>query len=292
MSVRVAPPAQLGTEWGVERLDLAGYLARVRCPQPPPPTADGLRRLHRAHLGAICFENLDVALGRGVSTDLVDIQAKLVDARRGGYCHEHNLLFAAALEQLGFEVTRLLARARDDGRVVLPRGHATLLVRADGATWLTDVGFGSDGLLEPLRLAEGRAVRQGGWAYRLERRGADWVLRAGLPDASVLYSFTPGEYRRADFEQANYFVSTHPSSPFATELIVQRTSADARYALRGLDLTITLATRRKAHRRVAARDLRAVLRDTFALDLTAGEAHTLAAFVTRPPKQTLTTARL
>jgi len=33
-----------------------------------------------------------------------------VSARRGGYCYEHNLLFRAVLDTLGFETTGLAAR--------------------------------------------------------------------------------------------------------------------------------------------------------------------------------------
>jgi N-hydroxyarylamine O-acetyltransferase len=52
-------------------------------------------------------------LGRGISVELEHVQAKLVHRRRGGYCYEHGLLFAAALERLGYRVDRLLARTGD-----------------------------------------------------------------------------------------------------------------------------------------------------------------------------------
>jgi N-hydroxyarylamine O-acetyltransferase len=71
-----------------------------------------LRPSHRAHLTSIPFENLDPWSGRPVSLDLVDVERKLVAERQGGYCFEQNLLLAAALEQLGYEVELLLARAR------------------------------------------------------------------------------------------------------------------------------------------------------------------------------------
>jgi N-hydroxyarylamine O-acetyltransferase len=70
--------------------------------------------LHRAHLAAIPFENLDVVLGPRVSVELDRIQDKLVRGRRGGYCYERNLLFAAVLQRLGYPVQRLLARVGDD----------------------------------------------------------------------------------------------------------------------------------------------------------------------------------
>ena len=267
-------PVSRPDEWEAAALDLDAYLERIGYDGPREPTVATLRGLHLAHVASIVFENVDALLGPGVSLDLACLQDKLVRQCRGGYCHEHNLLFAAVLERLGFRVTRLLARARDDGQTVLPRGHATLLVAVDDRLWLADVGFGSEGLLEPVPLVEGAEVHQGPWAYGLERRGADWILRG---DGTVLYSFAPGEYRRPDFEAANYFVSTHTSSPFATELIVQRAHPHARYALRGLDLTITIGGGGQARRQIAARDLRDVLRDTFEVSVTPAQAVLLAA---------------
>ncbi|MBN6055703.1 arylamine N-acetyltransferase, partial [Nonomuraea sp. RK-328] len=108
--------------WDIEKLDLDAYLTRIGRGAPRTPSAETLRSLHRAHVTSIPFENLDVVLGRGARIDLESLQHKLVGRRRGGYCHEHNLLFAAALERLGFRVTRHLARIRL-GRLHLPRTH-------------------------------------------------------------------------------------------------------------------------------------------------------------------------
>ena len=65
-----------------------------------------------AHTTTIPFENLDIVLGREVWIDLPGMQEKLLCQRRGGYCFEHNLLFAALLERLGFPVIRLAGRVR------------------------------------------------------------------------------------------------------------------------------------------------------------------------------------
>src|SRR5262249_26883142 len=127
--------------------DLDAYLARIGYAGPRAPTAEGLHDVHAAHALAIPFENLDILLGRGVSLDPARLAAKLVDARRGGYCFEHNSLIAAALRELGFIVEILGARVRmGPPRPNLPpRTHCLLRVTIDGAPWLADVGFGGDG---------------------------------------------------------------------------------------------------------------------------------------------------
>src|SRR5215471_12543262 len=94
----VPPP----TGWTPELLDVPAYLDRLGVDALPEPNAAGLRMLHRAHVAAIPFENLDIIAGRGVDVALASVQAKLVGRRRGGYCYEHNQLFGALLDRAGF----------------------------------------------------------------------------------------------------------------------------------------------------------------------------------------------
>lgn len=106
-------------------------------------------------------------LGRPVEMSLDAVQAKLVGRPRGGYCFEHNRLFAAVLERLGFEVTALAARVTLGSPKLRPSTHALLHVRPPGGSrdepaWLCDVGFGA-GPLEPLPLVDGEEAVQDGW---------------------------------------------------------------------------------------------------------------------------------
>src|SRR5262250_773752 len=91
---------------------LHDYLKRVGIAAPLAPTVDALRRLHIAHRETFPFENLSIQAGGGISVELGDIERKFVDERRGGYCFEHNTLFAAALREQGFEPVALLGRVR------------------------------------------------------------------------------------------------------------------------------------------------------------------------------------
>ena len=85
--------------------------------------------MHRAHLLAVPFENLDIHLGRPISLDQDALFGKIVTRRRGGFCYELNGLFALLLRELGFEVTLLSAGvARADGGFGPEFDHLTLLV--------------------------------------------------------------------------------------------------------------------------------------------------------------------
>jgi hypothetical protein len=76
--------------------DLNRYLERIGL-----SSYSGLAGLHRAHATSIPFENLDPHGGLHVSLEVRDLQRKLVNDRRGGYCFEQNLLLKAALQELG-----------------------------------------------------------------------------------------------------------------------------------------------------------------------------------------------
>src|ERR1700733_10527630 len=146
---------------------LGAYLARIGLAGTPDP---GLAELHRAHATTIAFEGFDPYSGRPVSLDLGHLEEKMVTRHRGGYCFEHNLLLAGALESLGGrEVDPMLARVRM-GPEGAPRPLDHLLLRVrdrDGSLWLADVGFGGGGLLDPVPFAAGAESEQSGWRYRV-----------------------------------------------------------------------------------------------------------------------------
>jgi len=78
-------------------VDISAYLTRIRYSGPTDPTAKTLRDLHRAHMFAVPFENLDISRGRKIVIDEGAILQKVVHLRRGGFCYELNCAFAALL---------------------------------------------------------------------------------------------------------------------------------------------------------------------------------------------------
>jgi N-hydroxyarylamine O-acetyltransferase len=213
-------------------LDLTVYAARIGYTGEFVATLDTLRELHLAHALTIPFENLDALMGRPVRLDIESLWGKLVESRRGGYCFEHNGLFAAVLETAGFQVSRLAARVRMGATGVRPRTHMLLMVRLPGENWLADVGFGADGLLYPVPFRLGEVTAHFSWKYRVLAEGPAYVLQSERPEGWLdLYSFNLEEQEAIDYELANYFTSTHPSSPFVRNLIAQRPAPDLRLTL-------------------------------------------------------------
>lgn len=247
-------------QWTIERVDLPAYLRRLGLDHtsPPPPDLAGLRRLQRAHQHSIPFENTDIVLGRGIRLDLDAIQHKLITQHRGGYCHEHNLLFAAVLERLGYEVIRLTGRVRvGQSAGVRPRTHMMLRVRADDMDLLADVGFGGGSPIEPLPLHDGAQASQDGWSHRLTRAPPDgWVLGVREDGRwSDLYSFGPEPAHLVDYTVASHYTSTHPRSPFVRRLRVALAFSEHWLVLQGRQLSELRATGHRQPRRPRRRRL-------------------------------------
>jgi len=220
-------------------VDVEAYLLRTGAEAPLAPSLEALGRLHETHVANIPFENLDLLLGLGIRLDLDSLQAKLVGARRGGYCFEQNTLFQAVLQRLGFTVAPLAARVRAGSTAVRPRTHMLLRVDLPEGSFLADVGFGADGPLHPIPLQTGRELWVGACGHRLRREGFLWVLEGHAGEGwTDLYGFTLEPQHPVDYEMANHFTSTHPRSAFLNSLTAQRSFPERRIVLRNRDLQV------------------------------------------------------
>ena len=252
------------SEWAIDRLNVGAYLERIEYRGETAPDGETLQALHRAHVESIPFENLDILLGRGISLELETIQEKMIHSQRGGYCFEHDLLFGALLERLGFTVTRLAARV-DPGRPG-PRTHMNLLVEAGGERWLADVGFGT-GLLEAVRLSDGSVSRQSRWTYGLAlQEDSSWLLRSlAGGEWSDEYAFTLDPQLPIDYVVHNHFTSTHPRSPFVNQLVALRKTSEGQYTLRGRQLVVSEHSQTPERREIADDDLANILEWVFGI---------------------------
>lgn len=252
-------------------IDLDAYFERIGYRGAPTPTLATLRALQLAHVSAIPFENLSVWRGQPVSVELPAIGAKLIHARRGGYCYEHNTLFAAVLQALGFEVMPRLARVRWQvpAEVITGRSHLCLNVAIDGRTWLVDAGFGGIGPTAPLDLAQPgtqstpheprrmQADPDGSVRHHVDLGGETWA---------EVYRMEPSPVFPVDVAMANWFTSTHPQSLFRRSLIVTRVQPDHRRMLRDREYSRRYLDGRLERRTVeSVDDLRGVLIHEFGL---------------------------
>jgi N-hydroxyarylamine O-acetyltransferase len=251
-----------------DAVDLDAYFHRIGYDGPREPTLAVLRALHARHPRAIPFENLDVLLNRPVKVDLASVQAKLVGARRGGYCFEHNGLFSAVLKALGFSVVDLAARVqwgRPKG-LVGPRTHRVLRVETEAGPFQTDVGFGGVTQLAPLRPVAGLEQDTGDGLFRFVAVRDALQLQYRLPSGwAPVYQLEPTPQVPVDYELANWFVSTHPDSPFVGHLMAAWVGEDRRYALFDNALSVYRRDGGIEKRVLDAAELEALMHDTFGL---------------------------
>jgi N-hydroxyarylamine O-acetyltransferase len=217
-------------------MQLDAYLNRIGYHGARKVDLETLIALHRAHVRTIPYENLDVALGRTLSLDEATIYAKLVTARRGGWCYEMNGLFAWALQELGFTVTRLASKVGGQSPDAEDGAHLILLVELD-RPYLADVGFGN-GLLEPIPLEVG-TYQQDFLTYRLAQEGERWFF-TNHAYARPGFDFTLRAHRLSDFAAYCTHLQTLPESWFVRTTVCHRLTPQGILSLIGAVLrTIT-----------------------------------------------------
>jgi N-hydroxyarylamine O-acetyltransferase len=214
--------------------NLALYLQRLGFDAPPAPTLETLRQLQLRHTGAFPFENLTTLLGEPVLIDLPSIEQKVLHDGRGGYCYELNNLFLALLQTLGFDARGIT------GRVVMgqPEGawtartHRLSLVTLDSVRYIADVGFGGMVPTAPLMLDTEAEQFTPHESYRIEPHADGYTLRANIGgEWRAMYIFDLQRQEDIDYTLGNWYVSTHPESPFLKQLMVARTGEGWRRTL-------------------------------------------------------------
>jgi N-hydroxyarylamine O-acetyltransferase len=196
-----------------------------------------LSGLLRAHMDSIPFENLDVLLGRPIRLDLDSLQAKLVRARRGGYCFEHGTLLFAVLQQLGFAPERRLARVTLMApREAVPRTHLFLTVPLPEGRFVVDAGFGALAPPFPLPLQSGNPQGRSHW---MAHDGHFWTMCAQVKgEVTQAWVSTLEDEGPADVEMGNHHVSTYPDSVFRQRLMMRALTPEGRVTVMNADATV------------------------------------------------------
>ncbi len=252
-------------------LDVDAYFRRIGYAGGRAPSLETLRAIHLRHAEAIAFENLDPLMRRTPRLDLVSLQEKLVRDGRGGWCFEQNLLFSHMLRALGFRVRCLSARVlwNQPEDAITARSHMLMRVDLDAGPFVADVGFGAQTLTGPLRLEPDIEQATPHEPFRLVRAGDGFRMQSKIDGAwKSLYRFDQQEQFQPDYEVSNYYLSTFPGSHFLHSLMVGRTDADRRYALRNNQFSVHHLNGTMERRSLtSAAELRRVLEGPFGIRL-------------------------
>ncbi|WP_168233390.1 arylamine N-acetyltransferase family protein [Pseudomonas veronii] len=247
------------------------YLQHLGYDAPPPPTLQTLRDLQLRHVCRFAFESLSTLMKLPVPIDLPSVEQKVLFEGRGGYCYELNQMFLALLQELGFDARGITGRVvmggPPDARTA--RTHRLSLVTLDGVRYMTDVGFGGMVPSSPLLLDTEAVQATAHEPYRLTFNDGSytlWALVAG--EWRGLYVFDLQVQADIDYEIGNWYVSTHPGSPFLGQLKVALLAPGRRHTLNNADYAIHTLDRPSEKRRIdSADELSRVLHDTFGIRL-------------------------
>src|SRR5436190_1336658 len=193
-------------------MDVDAYLERIGYGGSREPSEHTLSELHRAHMLAVPFENLDLHLGVANVLDPEHVFDKIVTRRRGGWCYELNGLFALLLESLGFAVRRYSASVVLSDPPSPDFAHLTLRVDLD-RPWLADVGFGAS-FTRPLRLDDDDDQERDGKRYRLAPADAHGGRMVIHEDDAPQYAFALQPRRMAPVAEMCRRQQTDPGSHF------------------------------------------------------------------------------
>lgn len=225
----------------MNQFELGRYLGRIGLSGVPEADAAGLSAVQRAHLTAVPFENLDIVAGKvPLALDEASLFDKIVVRGRGGICYEQNLLFAAALRALGFDVALKGGRHPKYGDDM---DHLFLLVRVpdDGVPRIADVGFAAN-FAEPLRLVTGALQDDGRDRYVLEEApeiGEGYLRLSRVPGLSGdaepqgMFAFGPREFAPTDCRERCDWFCTAPESRFTQGPLVTIDTGSGRRTLSG-----------------------------------------------------------
>jgi len=242
-------------------------LRRIGLDAAPPPDVEGLRKVHRAFVSSVPYEDLAVQLGESAPLDPDALVERVCTGGRGGYCFEANTVLCELLRGLGFDVTRHLSIVdeRDAHLRDVPVNHMALVARtAAGEAFLAESGWG-EGPLDPLPLREG-VVRAGAFTCTIEREGDGWWVAKDPPLDAPGLRLADGEATLADFAPHHERLSTSPASSFVRTLIVQMPYDDRVETLRARTLFVDGPGLRE-RRVLADREAFAVaLRDRFGIE--------------------------
>ena len=221
--------------WLADYLDLLGL-------EREPPTLDYLKRLTRAHVERVPFENISSILRRAAAGSAavppLDRDGELRawrDLRGGGLCFEVTDMFGTLLASLGFQTHAVIAV------ISFPGSHQAVVVQLDGRRYLVDAGNGAP-FFEPIPVSDDDPPVEFGYAglsYRFRRDGAEaWVqdrLIEGNWQPFCTYLLAPAD--QADREAAYQRHHTRGQSWVVDTLTLIRSSESEIWSLRGATLT-------------------------------------------------------
>jgi len=249
----------------VRKMDVEKYLRRIGIGDEKfAANEESLRRLHRAHLLSVPFENLDIHWKRRIVLDTTEFYKKIVDDERGGFCYELNGLFNELLAAIGFK-TRLISARVFNGTTYGPEfDHAAIVVDGDGEEFLADVGFGAF-TAEPLRFELGTEQSDPCGTFFIRKFADDGfeVVQKTDGGKKPQYLFRDIERDLSDFAAMCDFQQTSPESHFTQNKLCSILTENGRKTLTDKKFIVTVGDERSEMPVDSEEEFQAILMGAF-----------------------------
>ncbi len=223
-------------------INVEEYLKRIQFTGRIKTDIETLKALHRQQLYFIPFENLDIWNKQEIILDINQLENKIINNRRGGFCYELNGLFYELLKQIGFDVKMIAARVYNlVGDLGQEYDHMALIVQLD-KTYLVDVGFGAS-FHEPLLLETGTIQKDVNHYFKIEEYDKGYLCLYWSEDGvkfTKKYLFTLDRKELSDFIPMCNYHQFSPESIFTQKTICTKAWKNGRITLSDHKLITTI----------------------------------------------------
>lgn len=216
------------------------YLRRIKYSENIEPNLNTLRKLQKAHLLNIPFENLDIHNNVSIDLSIQKIFDKIVNQNRGGFCYELNGLFYELLLALGFDAIRVSARVYGQNKGYGKEfDHLAIIVTINNTKYLTDVGFG-EFTFEPLKIKLGIIQKDERGNYLIDKFDKSYFRVNKVEDNQKYpeYIFRDKERAFHEFEKMCIYHQTSPDSHFTSKRLITLPTENGRITISGSTLKI------------------------------------------------------
>lgn len=218
------------------------YLKRIGFTGEPSVSLSTLRELHRRHLYSVPFENIDIHSGKEIVLDLKNIEEKVVNNGRGGFCYELNGLFCELLREIGFDVNMVSANVFDEEeKPGADFDHMALIVSVDGEEYIADVGFG-DSFIETFAINLDMVNEDEAGFFQIVKEDDKYLKLLKSEDGVLFtpkYLFSSIPRKLSDYTEMCIYHQTNPKSHFKKNKLCSLANRGGRVTLVNDRLIIT-----------------------------------------------------
>ena len=205
------------------------------------PTLQVLKKLQKAHLLKVPFENLDIIAKIPIDLNTEKLYHKIVINNRGGFCYELNGMFFYLLKTIGFKVKMVSGRVYNKKKGYGAEfDHMAIITRIKKNDYLTDVGFG-EFAFAPLKIEVNKVQEDRRGIFKIEEYDSKY-LKVSKHDTNKWipeYIFSMQSRELNEYENMCYYHQTSSDSHFTWKRICSLPTEKGRITITGNTLNIT-----------------------------------------------------